>query len=96
MATEIKEESLPYVYIDIGDDMEFNDFNVPGVVATDLSLSDLSHIETTDDTVKLIINEAGKQRCISFTNDSFSKFKVMLNDQTELDLNMLDEHIVLE
>jgi len=91
-----KQVDLPYTYVDTGLDMTFTEFNVPGVIATQLALSDLSHIETLDHSVNIVINEAGKQRRISFTNDSFACFQLVLRDRQLLDVDVLDEHIVLE
>jgi len=91
-----KEIVLPFAYAYSGVDMKFTDFNVPGTISTQLILGDLSHIETVGSTVHLVIDEAGKERRISFTNDSFSWFQILLRDRSVLDFALLDEHITLD
>lgn len=94
MAVGVKNQSQNYIYS--GGHRKFTALDAPGIILTQLSANNFSHIETHGSTVDLVVIKDGKKQRMRFTADTFYHFMIVLKDESILDPNELDEHITLE
>lgn len=87
-------ESKNFIYS--GGHKKFSHLDAPGLILTQLTKENFSHLETKGRTTDLVIIKDGKRQRIRFSNECFYKFMVVLKDESILDVSELEEHITLD